>query len=260
MYRIEASKGRVMKKALVGLFAIAALVGTPALAADMPAKAPSTPAPAYDWTGFYIGVNAGWAWENTTFDYSVTGATPTTASSGGVPGPLPFSFTPDGAVAGGTIGYNWQFSPSWAFGLEADWDWTNAWGAVACPVITFSCQSKLSDLGSARARFGYVWNEFFIYATGGAAWGNVTNQTVSDPGVTAGTSSTRLGYMAGLGVEAPIFQTLSMKAEWLYYDLGTASYVVDNPSTQNLSAREWGSTVRAGFNWRFNWGGPISKY
>ncbi len=243
-----------MKKALVGLVAIAALVGTPALAADMPVKAPSAPEPAYNWTGFYVGVNAGWTWDETTFQYDVTGATPATASSGGAPAPAPFRFTPDGALAGGTIGYNWQFSPSWAFGLEADWDWTNAPGTTPCPVITFSCQSKLSDLGSGRARFGYVWNEFLIYATGGAAWANVTNQTVL--GATTGTTSTKVGYMAGLGIEAPIFQTLTMKAEWLYYDLGTATYVVDNPTTQSVSAREWGSTVRAGFNWRFNWGGP----
>jgi outer membrane immunogenic protein len=254
MYQVEVGKGRVMKKALFGLVAIAALVGTPALAADMPMKAPSTPAPAYSWTGFYIGVNAGWGWDVTQFQYNVTGATPATASSGGLPAASPFSFTPNGALAGGTIGYNWQFSPSWAFGLEADWDWSNIWGATNCPVVTFSCQSKLSDLGSARARFGYVWNEFFIYATGGAAWGDVTNQTVL--GTTAGTSSTKLGYTAGAGIEAPIFQNLTMKAEWLWYDLGTATYVVDNPTTQSVSAREYGTTVRAGFNWRFNWGGP----
>jgi outer membrane immunogenic protein len=257
MYRIEVGKGRVMKKALVGLVAIAALVGTPALAADMPMKAPSTPAPAYSWTGFYIGANAGGAWDETQFQYNVTGATPATASSGGAPAPSPFRVDYGGGIAGGTIGYNWQFSPSWAFGLEADWDWTDVSGAIGCPVSSFSCQSKLSDLGSGRARFGYVWNEFFIYATGGAAWGDVTNQTVSPAGVTAGTKSTKVGYMAGMGVEAPVFQTLSMKFEWLYYDLGTANYVVDNPSTQSISAREWGSTVRAGFNWRFNWGGPM---
>jgi outer membrane immunogenic protein len=259
MYRVQVGKGRVMKKALVGLVAIAALVGTPALAADMPAKAPSTPAPAYSWTGFYIGVNAGGAWDDTSFQYNVTAATPATASSGGAPAAAPFRVDYGGGIAGGTIGYNWQFSPSWAFGLEADWDWTDVSGAIACPLPPFSCQSKLSDLGSGRARFGYVWNEFLIYATGGAAWGNVTNQTVSATGVTAGTSSTKVGYMAGLGVEAPVFQGLTMKAEWLYYDLGTATYVVDNPTTQSISAREWGSTVRAGFNWRFNWGGP-SRY
>jgi outer membrane immunogenic protein len=256
MRSVKVGKGRVMKKALVGLVAIAALVGTPALAADMPVKAPSIPAPAYNWTGFYLGVNAGGAWDETNFNYNVTAATPATASSGGLPAPFPFRVDYGSGIAGGTIGYNWQFSPSWVFGLEADWDWTNLQGAIACPVITFSCQSRLSDLGSGRARFGYVWNEFFIYATGGAAWGNVTTQTVSDPGVTAGTSSTKVGYIAGMGVEAPVFQTLTMKFEWLYYDLGTATYVVDNPATQSLSAREWGSTVRAGFNWRFNWGGP----
>lgn len=233
-----------MKKALVGLVAIAALVATPALAADMTVKAPATPAS--DWTGFYAGVNGGWAWDVTGWQYS--GA----LVGSGAGYTVPFTATPAGGIVGGTVGYNWQINPSWVIGVEADWDWTDMWGSEPCPNSVYSCQSKLSDLGSARLRLGYDWVGMLIYATGGAAWGDETVQTVNGAtGVTTGTTSTRLGYMAGMGVEAPLFQNISIKVDWLFYDLGSHSYLVDSPAVQNVSSREFGNTLRMGFNWHF---------
>jgi outer membrane immunogenic protein len=58
-----------MKKSVLGLVAMGALIAGPAMAADMPVKAPPAPvAPAYSWTGFYIGgeVGGGWASETVT--------------------------------------------------------------------------------------------------------------------------------------------------------------------------------------------------
>src|ERR1700683_5668168 len=52
-----------MKRSLFGITAIAALVGTPALAADIPLKAPPPQPAAWTWTGFYLGLNAGWGWD-----------------------------------------------------------------------------------------------------------------------------------------------------------------------------------------------------
>jgi opacity protein-like surface antigen len=50
-----------MRKAAIVVFAAAAMIGTPAAAADMPVKA--APAPIVDpWTGFYVGVNGGYSW------------------------------------------------------------------------------------------------------------------------------------------------------------------------------------------------------
>jgi len=113
--------------------AVAALIAAPAFAADMAVKAPpSEPAPIYSWTGFYGGVNAGWSW----------GKDDATVSS---PGPgVRFVFTPptppippvgfahlaaidaqesnraDGAIGGVQVGYNWQATPTWILGIEAD--------------------------------------------------------------------------------------------------------------------------------------------
>ncbi len=52
-----------MKKVILTGLALAALAATgPAIAADMPVKAPVAPPVIDPWTGFYVGVNAGYSW------------------------------------------------------------------------------------------------------------------------------------------------------------------------------------------------------
>jgi len=58
-----------VKKLLIAGAALAALIGTPALAADMPLKAPLPAAPAWSWTGFYLGLNGGGAWGTSTYAF-----------------------------------------------------------------------------------------------------------------------------------------------------------------------------------------------
>jgi outer membrane immunogenic protein len=58
-----------MKKITLAIAAIAALLGTPALAADMDVKAPTPPPPpARSWTGFYVGLQGGAGWGTTMFN------------------------------------------------------------------------------------------------------------------------------------------------------------------------------------------------
>ena len=65
-------EGLVMRKMLLSGIAFAALTIAPAMAADMPSKAPAyLPPPAvYNWTGFYVGLNGGYSWGRTDVDYS----------------------------------------------------------------------------------------------------------------------------------------------------------------------------------------------
>src|SRR5436190_9477085 len=111
-----------MKKFLLGTVALVALgMAVPAYAADLAARPYTKAAPLpmmaalYDWSGFYIGANGGWAWgrrcfDVTTFDgFRVFDEACSDASGG---------------VVGGQIGYRWQAS-SWVFGLEAQGDWAN---------------------------------------------------------------------------------------------------------------------------------------
>src|SRR4051812_9249070 len=121
-----------LKAIAVSAFAAMAVISA-ASAADLAAR-PYTKAPVmvevWNWTGFYIGGNAGYSWgrSNTDVSYfnSVTGA-PIVPPAGSVTGA---GFDMNGAIAGGQIGYNWQ-SSNWLFGLEADAQWSDERGSAA---------------------------------------------------------------------------------------------------------------------------------
>src|SRR5262245_34069673 len=115
-----------MKK-VCGSIALLALVTAPATAADLPRKAPRLPSPpVYAWTGFYVGGNVGASWGNARTD--IAGSATTVALpdlNGGFPGNnVAFADSNtarlNGIIGGGQIGYNYQFSPRWVSGFEAD--------------------------------------------------------------------------------------------------------------------------------------------
>ncbi len=116
-----------MKKSLLAASALALAVSAgSALAADLPSKKapmlmPPPPLPAL-WTGFYVGLNAGYTWGDSN--------TASIATSPVIPGALPavlsafgsglLSTNNDGFIGGGQIGYNYQFANSFVAGIEAD--------------------------------------------------------------------------------------------------------------------------------------------
>ncbi len=110
------------------------LIAAPALAADMAVKAPPPPAVAYyDWTGFYLGANAG---------YSI-GRDPNTVSAISgitVVDNEKFGLSPAGWLAGGQLGYNWQIH-NLVLGVEADWQWTNQKTRLASWIVSSSSRS-----------------------------------------------------------------------------------------------------------------------
>ena len=120
---------------------------TSASAADMPLKAPA-PAyvpPAYNWTGFYLGLNVGGG-----------------LTSGGGFGDA------SGIIGGGQIGYNWQSVGSpFVIGLEADIQGADLSNSATALGVTVD--GRLNAFGTVRGRLGYAWDRFMIYATGGWA-------------------------------------------------------------------------------------------
>ncbi len=102
-----------MKKLATYAVAVAGLIGTPALAADMAVKAPPPPpAPVYSWSGCYLGGNVGYGWAPTKW------SDPTTD--------LEFaSHTAAGVVGGGQIGCDYQFNPRWVIGIRGMFDGTD---------------------------------------------------------------------------------------------------------------------------------------
>jgi outer membrane immunogenic protein len=215
--------------------AIAALLMAPlaANAADLPRpyKAPVyTPvAPAYaSWSGAYVGVNVGYGF----------GKADVTA-----PG-VSASVSPKGMLAGVTLGYNYQ-TGVWVWGAEGDWDWSNMKADATCGAIT--CSGKASWIGTARARIGYAgWNNWLPYFTGGLGMGNIK---VSTP--LGESSSTRMGWTAGAGVEYAMWSNWSVKAEYLYVDLGKfdCGAACGGVGAADVSFKT--NIVRAGLNYRF---------
>lgn len=186
--------------------ALLALLAAPlaARAADLgpapPYKAPAYVAPVFSWTGFYVGANLGYAWGKTKWDY-----------------PPGIDWDPSGFIGGVTAGYNWQ-TGSWVWGLEADFDYTGVDKSHACAPAGANCEFQNDWLGTARGRIGYAgWTNFMPYITGGAAFAHVK---ASNDNFGGSKSDWMFGWTAGLGVEYALWTNWSLKAEYLYADLG----------------------------------------
>ena len=222
------------RKVLAGLGALALVVASGAAnAADLKRKpaAPVYKAPvyaAYNWTGFYTGINGGYGWGRSNFE-----GVPSTGS-----------FTVDGGLVGGTLGYNWQSGQA-VFGLETDLDWSNIRGSAACGALT--CDTRNSYLGTARGRLGYAWDRIMPYVTGGLAYGNIKGTATGFGGV----NTSRAGWTLGAGTEFAIAGPWTAKVEYLYVDLGKTDCGTACGGTAPDNVKFRTNIVRAGLNYRF---------
>lgn len=224
-----------MKRVLLAGVAVVALVGA-AAAADLPPAPGPAPyykapvyAPAYNWSGFYLGINGGGGWGRS--DWTTTG-----------------SFDTSGGLVGGTIGYNYQMNQV-VVGVEGDIDWANINGTtnVGCTAVGgTACQTSDNWLSTVRGRLGYAADRFLPYVTGGAAFGDIK---ASGPGL-SGVDTTNAGWTVGGGIEFAIAGHWTAKAEYLYVDLGNVSCgAACGAVTQNVS---WRANIgRVGVNYRF---------
>lgn len=183
----------------------------------------------YNWTGFYAGINGGYAWGESNF----FGA---------------FDSSPKGFVIGGTLGYNYQVG-SFVWGLEGDFDYADIKGDTAC--LGFVCETKSKWLATARGRLGYAFDRFLPYITGGAAFSDIE---VSVPLLGLSQSQTRTGWTVGGGLEYAFLGSWTAKIEYLYVDLGRAETTFTAPFVAN-NVDFKANVVRAGLNYKFS--GPI---
>ena len=189
-----------MKKFLLGTAALVAL-GVPAIAADMPARPIARPAPAFSWTGCYLGVNVGYA-TGTTQQSAEPGSVligPGTVGPFGTAGtgiaaasPLPqapFAFgqgadiTPHfhlgGLMGGGTAGCQYQWAGPWGvwvLGIEGDGGPLDKQGQANDQTPfnpQFVNQTNERWIATLRGRLGYAVDKWLFYATGGVAWARV---------------------------------------------------------------------------------------
>lgn len=227
----------------------------------MPVKAYKAPmmAPAWNWTGLYVGLNAGYGIGRDQTNQTVN-----------LPGPFFITadtLAPAGFVGGGQIGYNWQAAPNWLWGVELDFQGTGQEDS-SC---TFDCgrtfagrtlnaAQKLPWFGTARGRLGYVNGDYLWYVTGGGAWANIKSDyssVVAGGATDTGSSShTQGGFAAGAGVETHLSGNWTVKFEYLYLDLGSISdsYVAPNSlcggCSVTVDSKIRDHIVRVGLNYK----------
>jgi outer membrane immunogenic protein len=239
-----------MKKFLIGA-AVAGIGATGAQAADLAAR-PYTKAPAmvtvYDWTGFYVGVNAGVG----------IGRDRTIHDLAGAPSPNSLYLSPQGGLGGGQIGYNWQTGSvlgPLVYGVEADIQGAGlSDNRTNVPPIAYTSSSDW--FGTVRGRIGLATGPVLSYVTGGYAYGNVKN-SITETGVGAvgafSTNRTQGGWVIGSGVEAALGGNWTGKIEYLYLNLGNntdAFTALATPQTVTTEVRE--NIFRVGLNYRIN--------
>lgn len=210
--------------------------------------APPTPvAVAPTWTGFYAGANLGYGWGDTSSDLS------TTQRNGNVLLTMNGAYGTDfdGILAGIQLGYNWQLSPNWVIGFEADWQVSgqngrstfdgvivapNGFNVGFNPATTIQ-NARVDWFGTIRGRLGYAWDRWLVYGTGGLAYGRISIGVITNvapsfvgpnPSVLFSGNSNNTGWAVGGGVEMMLNSNWSAKVEYLYIDLGdvTANGVI----------------------------------
>jgi outer membrane immunogenic protein len=189
-----------------------------AFAADLPIQPPPPPVPIFSWTGLYLGLQVGYAWDHDS-ENSVFGPTP--LALGAIPVASLFSSSPQGVIGGAHIGYNLQIN-QWVAGVEGTADGTSINKTVFDPIFGFNVGTKAPIQGSIRARLGVAWDRALIFVTGGAAFTNITNEYSAFAAgfPSESISKTRSGWTVGGGIEYAVTNNWSVRAEYRYSDFG----------------------------------------
>jgi outer membrane immunogenic protein len=227
--------------AAVAVFAITTL----ASAADLPQQAapqqpyyrpPPVVSPAYDWTGFYIGVMGGYGFSD---NASVNGFAVTNAGL-------------KGGFAGSTLGFNYQ-SGQFVFGVEDDFAWSGI-GKTWPASFGVSVQDQMLAFGTITGRAGFAANNFLIYSKGGYAY-MLNEISATGFGATAWERRYHGGWTVGAGLEYGFAGNWSAKLEYMFAQYLATPYVYLNGATLAADVH----TVKAGINYRFGWGGqPVT--
>jgi outer membrane immunogenic protein len=219
-----------------------------ASAADLPArtytKAPAIIEAAYDWSGFYVGINGGGATSRINWDADGFGNEGSHDASGG--------------TIGGQIGYRRQMA-SWVFGLEAQGNWADFKGTnLSQQFAGQSNQTKIDAFGLFTGQIGYAWDRTLFYVKGGAAVTDNKYTAISTlpPLVGIDTASeTRWGAAVGAGIEYAFAPSWSLGLEYDHLFMGNRDI---NSSTGFLIAdhiKEDVDLFTVRLNYKF--GGPV---
>jgi outer membrane immunogenic protein len=234
----------------VSLGALAIAVGAQAADLSRPVYKAPVAAPAWYWTGFYVGGTFGGVWARST-----VGNDPASAF-GGYFNPFYFSdFTTNGAgvIGGAEAGYNWQVA-NWVLGLEVDFSGSSLNHTVASPYpfLTDTFQTRLNWLSTVRGRIGYASNGWLVYGTGGAAFASLKDSYYSTPlASVAAPRSTVAGWTVGGGVEYALTDHWTVKAEYLHVGFENRTATDTSGFGYIFDFRDRVDIGRVGINYKF---------
>lgn len=222
--------------------AATAIAGTASAADIRPAPPPAVKAPAYavpllTWTGFYLGGNLGYGWNDTTGTITVGPFRGRTSGDA------------DGILGGVQLGYNWQMGALVA-GFETDFQASAVEGTFRgrlAPGIPLSGTVETPWFGTIRGRLGYAVDRWLVYVTGGGAYSeNKARGNVG--GIPFSSSATGWSWTVGGGVETKFTHNWSIKGEYLYISTPDKLPV---PTGARLSADTDSHVIRLGVNYHF---------
>ncbi len=229
---------RQWKRASAGLGLGMLALADPALAADLPLKAPALRA-VYDWTGFYIGGH---------FGYGGGSLGPNTN-----PLPLEGVFLPHsvtGVMGGYQVGYNRQLSNNVVLGVEADATFPAPVDQAAMARLPPAPYNTSIDyIGTARGRIGYAFGPWMPYVTGGFAWGHP--DVAFNDGSGAIVRHYQFGWTAGLGLEFAVSGNWSAKLEYNHVELSRQLYDLSGFGLANVNVDPRINLARIGLNYHF---------
>ena len=203
--------------------------------------------PALLWSGLYLGLNAG-----ASFSRDFTREVSTNPYDG--MDPEHFRSRTSGFTGGGQIGYNYQ-AGHLVLGLEADFNYVDLSRTVTSRSGAVTTDVSGSFVGTVRPRLGLAFGPVLLYGTGGLAYGSVDTTITGNTGnaLTAANSDTRLGWVAGAGIEYALDRNWSIRAEYLHTDLGhvdISGVALDN-NTYVWRDHLTDNVLRLGVNFRF---------
>lgn len=195
-----------------------------------------------DWTGFYVGAQAGYGWGRDKIHDESRSTSGTSDYSD--------RFNIDGITGGAHIGYNYQID-SWVVGLEGDAELEDVSGDNPDWPFGDKSTAKIRSQGSVRVRGGYVYGQTLLFAISGLALADIKTEYF-DGANRDSYSKVKSGWTLGAGVECAFTEKWTARIEYRYADFGR---VTDWTATTDSGWNEHNDltehAVRVGVSYRF---------
>ncbi|MGD0021143.1 MAG: outer membrane protein [Smithellaceae bacterium] len=196
-------------------------------------------ASAYNWTGFYAGLQGSYDVGTSDFDWTLyhTHA----------------DHIIKGVMGGILFGYNYQTPVNVVVGVDVDFNGGKIAGSSSCPNNSFDCRTEVNWVGSARARVGYAVSRFLPYAAVGIAYSQVelfANETATGT-EDENTKNTYFGWTPSIGVDFAFTKNLIGRFEYAYYDFASNNVTTTGKFIENIDSKIKFQSFTLGLTWKF---------